>query len=80
MIVVRRFGLLILGVVLLVVGLVLVATQRLSVGWWAYAPLADSTMVVWDSSFGFIAGIVLAAIGLVLVSVWLGIQFGRRRP
>lgn len=74
----RRFWLLMLGVLLFVSGVVAVATFPWPVatfGWTAYAPLTSSTFT---PSWAPYAGILQLGVGAVLIAGWIGFQLGRR--
>jgi hypothetical protein len=77
---VRRFGVLILGIALIFVGVVLdvVWTPRSSFGWTADVPLRILTVVPWigPSLVEYAMGVV--TLGLVLVAGWVGFCLGRR--
>lgn len=78
----RRFGILILGIALLVIGVVFyaVALPQPSFGWTAYAPLTGTTFVPTPSPNlpHYALGVIGA--GLVLVAGWVGFRLGHRRP
>jgi heme/copper-type cytochrome/quinol oxidase subunit 1 len=79
--VVRRFGVLAVGIAAIVAGMVVYQfrpTPVASFGWVAYAPLSDSTFVPFLGSAVWAAGL-LVLIGFVLVAGWVGFAFGRRR-
>jgi heme/copper-type cytochrome/quinol oxidase subunit 1 len=74
----RRFGVLILGIVFVVVGVVGYVTlfPPPSFGWTAYAPLTGETFTPNPNTFDYFGG--LAVAGLVLVAGWSGHRIGRR--
>jgi heme/copper-type cytochrome/quinol oxidase subunit 1 len=76
---IRRFGILILGVGLLVVGTggFLTWFPRPSFGWSAYAPLTGVTFLPQPNVFDYFLG--LAVLGLVLIAGWVGHRIGSRR-
>jgi heme/copper-type cytochrome/quinol oxidase subunit 1 len=73
---VRRFGLLILGIILVVAGVAgfVAFTPRPSFGWSAYAPLTGVTFRP-EADTDFLG---LAVVGLILVAGWVGHRIGRR--
>jgi hypothetical protein len=75
---VRRFGILILGIIFVVVGVggYVVLFPQPSFGWTAYAPLTGTTYVPHPNTFDYFGG--LAVVGLVLVAGWVGHRIGRR--
>lgn len=75
----RKYGLVVLGVVLSAVGAVLLLTQPVSFGWTAYAPLSSATFVPPGPTPGMIAGLVLLVVGLMVVAGWVGFRIGRNR-
>ena len=77
----RRFGLLVLGVAVLIGGVVLYAASlpRPSFGWSAYAPRTATTFVVDPGPDLVPAAMGLIAAGLVLIAGWVGFQLGHRR-
>lgn len=81
--VVRRFGVLAVGIAAIVAGVVVYQfrpTPVASFGWVAYAPLSDSTFVPFVGSEVWAAGL-LVLLGFVLVAGWIGFALGRpRRP
>jgi len=79
-----RIGAPIAAVLLIVAGvaLMLVVAGTESVGWFAYAPLAEETMT--GGSLLLLTGLdqlglALAGLGLLLLTFWSGYQTGRRR-
>jgi heme/copper-type cytochrome/quinol oxidase subunit 1 len=76
---VRRFGILILGIVFVVAGVggLIAWLPRPSFGWIAYAPLTQTTFLPQPNVFDYSLG--LAVVGLVLVAGWVGHLIGRRR-
>jgi len=85
----RRAGLtsrlvLVAGLAALVVGVVVLATaaaQPVSFGWFAYAPLSDTTFTaegVHVFSTDSLVGAVIFVIGLLLLAAWLGYRKGVR--
>jgi heme/copper-type cytochrome/quinol oxidase subunit 1 len=88
----RRAGLtsrlvLAVGSVLSVVGVVVLAVasaRPVSFGWFAYAPLSDTTFTadgVHLFSTASLVGAVVLVIGLLVLAAWLGYRQGaRRRP
>jgi heme/copper-type cytochrome/quinol oxidase subunit 1 len=77
MVFVRRFGILIIGILLVISGVVVnrITPPVASFGWTAYAPLTSETYV---PGFPRIAS-VLVVLGLVLIAGWIGFRIGRRR-
>ncbi|MFD1714131.1 hypothetical protein ACFSBZ_06580 [Amnibacterium flavum] len=77
--------LLICAIVLVVVGagvLIAVATEPVSFGWTAYAPLSETTftpVVRGLESRNGILGAVLLVIGLMGLAFWAGLRVGARR-
>ncbi|WP_157485686.1 MULTISPECIES: hypothetical protein [unclassified Frigoribacterium] len=73
------------GVVVLVVGVVVLAiagAQPVSFGWFAYAPLSDTTFTaegVHVFSTASLVGAVIVVIGLLVLAAWLGYRRGVRR-
>ena len=92
---VRRFGILILGIVLAVAGIVLelLTAQTINIpfttflgarppsfGWTAYAPLTNETFVPPSPQLPGILAILSLGAGLILVAGWVGFRLGRRTP
>lgn len=79
---VKRWGVLALGLVLVVGGLVVSVSQPASFGWFAYTPLSDSFFRPAPSPFVVMPNVAAAmlAIGVVLMAGWAGFQLGRRAP
>ena len=75
----RKYGVLAVGVVLTLAGAVLMLTQPVSFGWTAYAPLSSNTFAPPWLSPGMIAGLVLLILGLVAIAGWVGFRLGRSR-
>ncbi|MCS0500517.1 hypothetical protein [Protaetiibacter mangrovi] len=75
----RKFGLLLVGGVLSVLGAVLLVTQPVSFGWTAYAPLSSNTFVPLWPTPGIVAGVVLLIVGFVTIAGWVGFRLGRAR-
>ena len=88
----RRAGLtsplvLVAGLAALVVGVVVLAiaaAQPVSFGWFAYAPLSDTTFPaegVHMFSTASLVGAVIVVISLLVLAAWLGYRQGvRRKP
>jgi heme/copper-type cytochrome/quinol oxidase subunit 1 len=74
---VRAFGILILGVILVAVGIVgyVAFIPGPSFGWSAYAPLTNVTFTPYPNLW-FLA---VAVIGLILAAGWIGHRMGRRQ-
>ena len=71
-----------LGAALLLIGIVVVATQPVGFGWTAYAPLSNPDMVIsppFPTPAMWLGG-ALAAVGLALLAGWVGFRLGRRGP
>ena len=85
MTVLRRYGLLLAGLLLLLVGGgVLIAgasryTQAASFGWTAYAPLESTTLVIPTPMAQIVAGVVLMLLGIAAAAVWLVLWLNRSR-
>jgi heme/copper-type cytochrome/quinol oxidase subunit 1 len=77
--VVRRFGVLALGVIVLVVGIVaqVAIVRTASFGWTAYAPLSS---VTFTPSVAPILPLIEIGVGAVLIAAWVGYRLGRRAP
>jgi heme/copper-type cytochrome/quinol oxidase subunit 1 len=73
---VRRFGILILGIVFVATGIVgfVALFPQPSFGWSAYAPLTNVTFTP-EVNTDFLG---LSVIGLILVAGWVGHRIGRR--
>ncbi|MCJ0700126.1 hypothetical protein SOM11_08355 [Frigoribacterium sp. CFBP9039] len=88
----RRTGLisrlvLVAGLAALVVGVVVLAiasAQPMSFGWFAYAPLSDTTFTaegVHLFSTASLVGAVIVIVSLLVLAAWLGYRQGvRRKP
>ena len=88
----RRIGLisrlvLVAGLAALVVGVVVLAiasAQPMSFGWFAYAPLSDTTFTaegVHLFSTASLVGAVIVIVSLLVLAMWLGYRQGvRRKP
>jgi len=76
----RRFGVLALGVIGVVVGVVLLLPRPTpsSFGWTAYAPLANTTFVPQYVTGSLVLSTVLVLVGLALTAGWIGFALGRR--
>lgn len=77
---VKRWSVLALGVALVVCGMVIAGSQPVSFGWFAYAPLSNSSYM---PAFSAVVAMpteaaALLAIGVVLVAAWVGFRLGRR--
>jgi heme/copper-type cytochrome/quinol oxidase subunit 1 len=79
---IRRWGVLVLGVVLVVIGLVVAGSQPVTFGWFAYAPLSHSSYGTAPSPVVAMptASALMLLSGAVLVSAWVGFRLGRRSP
>ncbi|MEP6842042.1 MAG: hypothetical protein ABJA11_00890 [Pseudolysinimonas sp.] len=76
----RRYGILALGLIGMIVGAILLASRpTASFGWTAYAPLSNTAFVPPFATPSLYLGVALLAIGLVLVAGWIGFALGRRR-
>ena len=88
----RRAGLtsrlvLVSGLTILAVGVVIVAiaaAQPVSFGWFAYAPLSETTFAaegVHTFSTASLVGAVIVVLSLLVLAAWLGYRQGvRRKP
>jgi len=77
--VIRRFGLPILGIALVIVGIVLLATtQPASFGWSAYSPLAETVYRPMSSSTQTIVGVFLIVVGTITTAAWAVLVWRRR--
>ncbi len=75
----RRWVLLVLGLIGMIVGAVLLTRPTpASFGWTAYAPLSNTVFVPPFVSAGFVLGAVLGLLGLALTAGWIGFALGRR--
>ena len=79
---VKRWWVLAIGVALVISGMVIAGSQPVSFGWFAYAPLSNSTYM---PAFSPVVAMpteaaALLAIGAVLVAAWVGFRLGRRAP
>lgn len=80
-----RVGVPVAAVLLIVVGVALTfaVAGTESFGWFTYAPLAEGTMTGGGSLLLLTGldqlGLVLAVLGLLLLTFWSGYQSGRRR-
>ena len=76
----RRWGLLVLGLVGIVVGAILLTRPGppASFGWTAYAPLTNTVFVPPFVTPSLVFGVLLAALGIALVAGWVGFALGRR--
>lgn len=75
----RGYWVLVLGVVFLVLGVISDAPfveATTPFGWTAYAPLTSTTFTPGFAPYG---PVVLLALGLILVSGWVGHRLGRRK-
>lgn len=79
---VKRWGVLVIGLVLAVGGLVVSGSQPTSFGWFAYAPLSDSFFMPAPSPLVVMptGAAAMLAIGVALIAGWAGFQLGRRGP
>lgn len=75
----RKYGLLLVGGVLSVVGAALVVAQPVSFGWTAYAPLSSTTFAPPWPTAGMIAGFQLLILGLMAIAGRVGFRLGRSR-
>lgn len=75
--VVRRWGLLALGVILVGAGVVM-ASQPVTFGWFAYAPLSDGVFMTFPPSLMPTGAAVALVAGTALVAGWVGFRLGRR--
>jgi heme/copper-type cytochrome/quinol oxidase subunit 1 len=75
---VRRFGILILGILFVVVGVWgdFTLYPQPSFGWSAYAPLSAVTYLPQPNILDYFLG--LGVVGLVLIAAWVGHRIGRR--
>ena len=78
----KRWGLLALGLVLAVGGLIVAGSQPATFGWFAYAPLSDSLFMPALSPLVVMptGAAAMLAVGLVLVAGWAGFRLARRSP
>ena len=72
--IVRRWGILALGIVLSVVGVWLLLRPE-PVGWFAYAPLSDTAFIPMTSTY--IPGLIILAAGIALTAGWIGFRLAR---
>jgi len=85
MLVLRRYGLLFAGVLLLLVGgIVLVAgaarfTEVASFGWTAYAPIESTTFFVPYPMSQIVTGVILMVLGLIAAAIWFVLWLNRSR-
>lgn len=75
--VVTRWGLPALGLILVGAGLVM-ASQPVSFGWFAYAPLSDAVFMRFPPSLVPTGAAVALIAGTALVAGWVGFRLGRR--
>jgi heme/copper-type cytochrome/quinol oxidase subunit 1 len=77
----RRFGILVLGAILVIAGVAIyaIAFPRPSFGWTAYAPLTSTTFVPTPFPNPIDYAMAMIVIGLVLVAGWVGFRLGARR-
>lgn len=68
----------VLGAVALVAGALIWRSTPVSVGWFAYAPLASETYMP-GLLAQFWIGPLLCAVGIALLAGWAGFLLGRRR-
>ena len=75
----RGWGLLVLGVVGMVVGVILLLPrpEPASFGWTAYAPLSKTTFIPFVPG-SYAAGALILAVGAALAAGWVGFALGRR--
>ena len=91
----RRFGIVVTGLVLVVGGLAVGITstgtidvpftqvlgaQPGSFGWNAYAPLTKTTFVPYGPNPTDLLAFAAFAVGLILIAGWVGFRLGRRAP
>jgi len=75
---VRRWGLLALGLIGMVVGLILLFRPiPSSFGWTAYAPLSATTFLPYVPA-SYVVGAMILAVGVALAAGWVGFALGRR--
>jgi heme/copper-type cytochrome/quinol oxidase subunit 1 len=76
--VIRRFGVLLAGILFLAVGVAgyAVSVPQPSFGWTAYAPLTGTTFTPHPTTFDYF--LALAVVGLVLIAGWVGHRIGSR--
>lgn len=79
---VRRWAVLVLGVILVGVAVAIAVTQPVSFGWFAYAPLSNSSYVPTLSPVVAMpsGAAAMLIVGLVLIAAWVGFRLGRRSP
>lgn len=74
----RRFGLLALGLVGMIVGVSLLTRPTpASFGWTAYAPLANTTYVPPFVTGTFVLGALVLVLATALTAGWVGFALGR---
>lgn len=76
----RRWGLLVLGLAGMVVGVILLTRPGppATFGWTAYAPLTNTVFVPPFVTPSLVFGVLLAALGIALAAGWAGFALGRR--
>ncbi|MEO6115065.1 MAG: hypothetical protein ABIP33_01665 [Pseudolysinimonas sp.] len=76
----RRFGILALGVIAMIGGGILLNNRPAAAfGWTAYAPLTNTTFVPPFVTPTLYLGVGLILIGLALTAGWIGFRLGRRQ-
>jgi heme/copper-type cytochrome/quinol oxidase subunit 1 len=77
--IVRRWGLLVLGLVGMVAGVILLSRPAtVSFGWTAYAPLSNRTYVPPEFLDPYFWGTPILVVGTALTAGWVGFALGRR--
>lgn len=77
--IVRGWGLLVLGLIGMIVGVILLTRPTpASFGWTAYAPLTNTTYVPRFVTGTFVLGALVLVLGLALTAGWVGFALGRR--
>lgn len=80
MVLLRKYGLVLAGLVLVIVGAILLLTPTtVGFGWTAYAPLSSSTFFPTWPTASTLAGLALLILGLVTIAGWVGFRIGRDR-